>query len=501
MRRDLTLSIDVGTGNVRAALVDADGRIAATMAREHERIVPSFGWAEQRAADWWTGACEAVRRVLGSVENGAARVSCVAACGQMHGTVLVDADGEPTRATVPLGNDERTAGLVSEFEKRHAAEAYLPLTGNPATPAWPAFKLQWLRSEDAAAYERATHVLMPKDFVNLRLTGERAMDSGDASCSFLMNPDTRAWSSHMTERLGIDPALLPPIREPAEILGSVTPAAARDTGLAPGTPVIVGGADHPVALLGSGVCRPGLASDDTGTSCTLTLIAERPLLDPEICNVATPDGRWGAFVLLETGGDALRWARQAFHEGALSFSESVERAAQAPAGADGLFFMPYLTGERLGHHRNARAGFLGLTAGHGSAHLYRAVMEGVAFAAARHLGIMEKAAGTRLERVVARGEAAKVPLWLRIKASLYDMPIVVPQEAEAAVVGCAILANVATGRFPDPASGADRFVRFAEEVAPDPAWAERYDRMQPVFNRIHSNGWDYYDELDRLAAN
>ncbi len=271
---------------------------------------------------------------------------------------------------MPLWNDKRTAGLVAEFERAFPDADYLAASGNPPTPAWPGFKLQWLRDNDPDAYRAAETLLMPKDFINLRLTGERAMDTGDASCSFLMDPSTRRWSDAMLARLGLDRRLLPPIREPTQILGAVTAAAARETGLAEGTPVLVGGADYPVALLGSGVCRPGLASDVTGTSCILTLIADKPLLDPEICNVATVDGHWGGFVLLETGGDAMRWARRAFHEGALGYEEIVARAAQAPAGSDALFFVPYLTGERLGAHRNARAQFFGLGAGHGSAHLH-----------------------------------------------------------------------------------------------------------------------------------
>ncbi|KAB0682792.1 xylulokinase [Aureimonas leprariae] len=500
MNGDLTLSIDVGTGSVRAALVDASGRIVGIAAREHDQIVPAFGWAEQRAEDWWTGVAASVREVLGQIDGARERVAAVAACGQMHGTVLVDGAGNPTRAAVPLWNDKRTSGLVAEFERAFPASDYLTESGNPPTPAWPGFKLQWLRDNDPRAYRAAEAVLMPKDFVNLRLTGERAMDTGDASCSFLMNPATRAWSDWMIATLGLDAGMLPPIREPMDILGSVTAAAARETGLREGTPVLVGGADYPVALLGSGVCRPGLASDVTGTSCILTLIADRPLFDPEICNVATPEGHWGGFVLLETGGDAMRWARRAFHERALGYGEIVAKAAEAPAGAEGLFFVPYLTGERLGAHRNARAQFFGLGAGHGLPHLHRAVMEGVAFAAARHLRIMEQAAGTRLERVVASGGGAKTALWLRIKASLYGIPVVVPEEAECGLVGCAVMAGVATGRFGNAEEGAAALVRHTDEVAPDLGWAERYARMQPIFDRLYRAGQDFYDDLDRLAA-
>lgn len=499
MPRDLNLAIDIGTGSVRAALVDAAGELVHVASREHDQIVPAFGWAEQRPGDWWAGVVETVRAALGAVPDARARIAAICACGQMHGTVLVDAAGRATRATVPLWNDKRTVDIVAAFERDNAPDSYLPESGNPPTPAWPGFKLAWLRDNDPKAYGAAAACIMPKDFVNLRLTGEVAMDSGDASCSFLMNPTTRAWSQPMLERLGIDAEKLPPIRDPLDILGTVTAEAAAETGLAEGTPVLVGGADYPVALLGSGACRTGLASDVTGTSCILTLIANAPLLDPEICNVATVEGHWGPFVLLETGGDAMRWARRAFHEKTLTYADIVARAAEAPVGADGLLFMPYLTGERLGAHRNARAQFFGLGAAHGLPHLHRAVLEGVAFASARHLAIMEAAAGQKLERVIASGGGAKTELWLKIKASIYGIPIVVPKEAECGLVGCAAMAATATGRFARIEDAVSAYVRYADEIAPDPAWVERYRRMQPVFDKLYAHSQALYDDLDALA--
>jgi xylulokinase len=499
MTRDLTLSIDVGTGSVRAALVDPSGVILRIAAREHDQIVPQFGWSEQKPLDWWAGVCAAVREALAAVENARERIAAICACGQMHGVVLVDEAGRLTRDSAPLWNDKRTAEIVAAFEREYGAAAYLSECGNPPTPAWPGFKLMWLKRNDPGAYAAARAVLMPKDYINLRLTGEIAMDAGDASCSFLMNPRDRAWSQTMIGRLGLEAEKLPPIREPLEILGAVTAEAARATGLPEGVPVLVGGADYPMALLGSGACRPGVASDVTGTSCILTLIADRPLLDPEICNVATIEGNWGPFVLLETGGDAMRWARRAFHEKALSYDDVTARAAAAPVGSEGLMFLPYLTGERLGAHRNARAQFFGLGAGHGLGHLHRAVLEGVAFAAARHLRIMEKAAGRKIERVVASGGGAKTELWLKIKASLYGAPIVAPKEPECGVIGCAALAATAAGRFARLEDAVARFVRYDREVAPDPGWAATYARMQPFFDRLYAHSQALYDDLDALA--
>lgn len=494
------LAIDVGTGSVRAALVDARGAIRRIAAREHEQSVPRYGWSEQRPADWWAGATHAIRAVLASEPHAAAKVAAICACGQMHGTVLIDADGELTRDTAPLWNDKRALPQVDAFRARRDPASYLTHTANPATPAWPGFKLQWIREHEPHAYERAATIFMPKDYVNFRLTGERAFDWNDASTTFLMDPQTRDWSPAMLDALGLDAAKLPPIRAPLDILGRVTASAAAATGLREGTPVLVGGADYPVSVLGSGVHAPGLASDITGTSSIITVIADTPMLHPEVSNLATCEGGWGRFMLLDSGGDAMRWARRAFHENSLSYDEVAQKAASAPVGAEGLFFLPYLSGERFGEHSNSRAQFFGIAAKHGLAHLHRAVLEGVAFGVRRHIGLIQPQ-GARIERLVAASGGAKAALWLDIKASMYRTPILVPAEVECGVIGCAILAATAHGQFARLGDAVDAFVRFEREVQPDPRASDIYDRMMPVFDRLYLHSQAFYDDLDRLAAN
>lgn len=498
--KDLDLVIDVGTGSVRAALVNGLGEIVCLCAEEHDQIVLTFGWAEQRPHDWWSGVIKCVRGVLSQIDGATHRIGAICACGQMHGTVFVDQNGRLLREASPLWNDKRTVELVRAFEAEHRPQTYLAETGNPPTPAWPGFKLAWFRAHEPHIYSATAKVLMPKDYINLQLTGCYAMDTGDASCSFLMDPTRMVWSDTMIEVLGLDKSKLPEIRRPIDILGHITGSAAAETGLLEGTPVLVGGADYPVSILGSGAARLGLASDVTGTSCILTVITQRPLLDPEICNVATIEGNWGSFVLLESGGDAIRWARRAFHEKSKGYAEIAALAAQAPVGSDSLFFLPFLSGERLGAHRNARAQFFGLGAGHGLSHLHRSILEGVAFAAARYLRVMEETSGTRLERVVASGGGAKSELWLKIKASIYGIPIMVPKQAECGLIGCAAIAATATGRFAKLQDAVAAYVQYDKEILPDPAWIERYERMQPVFNRIYTQSQSLYSELDALAS-
>ncbi len=484
----LYLSIDLGTSSVRAALLDGRGQVRAFASRGFAQRVPRFAWAEQSAAEWWAATREAIREVAAQAD---APIAAICACGQMHGTVLVGSGGGLASDDVLLWNDKRSSGLVAAFERDQTYDTYAALTANPATPAWPAFKLQWLRDNAPEAYAAAETVLTPKDFINFRLTGVRATDWSEASTSFLADAAAGGWSDTMVRATGLKRSLLPPIFAAGDIIGAVNAAAAAETGLQPGIPVLAGGGDLPLALLGSGAATLGMASDIAGTSSIATLVREEPLLDPMVANVAVPGGLWGAFTLVDAGGDAIRWAANVVANGVPEAT-----AEAAPAGANSLYFLPFLSGERLGAARNSRAQFFGLTASHGRADLHRAVLEGVAFSLARQF---ERIAGLggRPERFVAAGGGGRSDLWLRVKASVYRTPILVPRVLECGVVGCAILARAANAGI-SLGSAMHDMVAIEREVAPEPAWVERYASMLPVYDRIVAAMAPLYDELDRL---
>ena len=454
--RDLYLAIDVGTGSLRSALVDRTGRVLAIALKEHEQIVPQFGWSEQRPADWWSGTVETIRDVLRQVDDAPARVAAICACGQMHGAVLIDDDGVPTRDAAILWNDKRAAPQVAAFNERITAGDVLPIAANMPSPAWPAFKVAWIAENEPDALARASTLLMPKDWINFRLTGERAQDVTEASLSFLMDRKTREWSDRLCTMTRTPRALLPPMRAPEDVLGSLLPDVARDLGLSRDIPVLVGAGDYPMALTGSGVLRAGMGSDVTGTSTIITLMHEEPVLDPQVSNVISASGLWGVMTLLDAGGDAVRWARRAFHGNTRSYADIAADAASAEAGSNRLFFLPYLSGERL--QPGSRAQFFGLTAAHGMADLHRAVLEGVAFSVRLRLDRL-KGATARPDRIVAAGGGARNALWLRIKASLYDVPYLVPEELECGIVGAAMLMARGAGDVPDLEEAAARMVR------------------------------------------
>jgi xylulokinase len=495
--RDLYLAIDVGTGGLRSALLDLNGRILGYSHKEHEQIVPQFGWSEQRPEDWWQGTLETIHTVLNMVENAASRVAAICCCGQMHGTVLIDDDGQLTRATAPLWNDKRSQPQVEVLQQALSTQDYLRLTANVPSPAWPASKLAWLAANDQEAFARTTSVLMPKDWINFRLTGQRNQDVSEASLSCLMDSTTRQWSQQLCDISGVPISILPDLLNPADILGTLLPDVASTLGIDAGVPVLAGAGDFPMALTGSGLVEAGLGSDVTGTSTIISLMHDKPVLDTEVSNLISASGLWGAFTLLDAGGDAVRWARRAFHENGRGYAELAAKASEVQAGSQNLFFLPYLSGERFGEHNNSRAQFFGLTASHGLADLHRAVMEGVSFSVRQKLDKLQGANG-RPDRIVAAGGGAKNALWLQIKASMYNVPYLVPEEPECGLVGAAMLMAQATGDVSDSKTAAAKMVRYVKEITPNPAWTDTYNKMMPLYTRLYDHSKSFYDDLDAL---
>jgi xylulokinase len=496
MKKDLLLAFDVGTSSVRAALVSETGKIVAFAAKELEQMIPQFGWSQQSPRAWWDGLVVSVRRVLEKVADGADRVASVAGCGQMHGVVLVDDTGELVLEEAPIWNDKRTRELVAQFSAQQDTKGLLSIVANPPTVAWPAFKLAWIKQNLPKTYEAARTVLMPKDYINFKLTGERRFDVTEASSSYLFDIRTGKWSEEVLKVLGLDAAKLPSIAPATDVLGVVTKAAAESTGLKAGTPVVVGAGDFPVALLGAGVTAPGTGCDITGTSTVITILSEQPAADPVISNVRGIVGGWAAFTILDASGDAMRWARRTFHqEEPYSYEQMMSLAESVPAGAENLLFLPYLNGERLAYQPNSRAQFFGLTSRHTAAHLYRAAMEGVAFASRKNIELM-KSRGYRLDRMVSAAGGARTRLWLEIKASIYNTTILVPSEPECGVLGCAMLAGFAAGFFSSLESAGANLVHYEGEVLPNPRWTECYQKLQSVFDDLYQSSEKFWDRLE-----
>ena len=489
------LGLDVGTGGSRAVIVDADGAVTATATEAHAAFdSPRTGWAEQHPADWWRASQAAIRAALAAGATPPGEIRAVGLSGQMHGAVLLDAAGEVVRPAL-IWCDQRTDAQCRRVTDEVGAARLIELVANPALTGFTLPKLLWVRDEEPAHWERVRTVLLPKDYVRWRLTGERATDAADASGTLLFDVAGRCWSSALLSDVGIDAAALPAVHEGPEVTGRLARAGAEATGLAEGTPVVAGGGDQAAGAVGMGIVRPGAVSATIGTSGVVFAATDRPALDPggrvhTFCH-AVPD-RWHVMGVTQGAGLSLRWLRDTIGvaDGGPDAAEDpydrlCAEAAEAPPGADGVLWAPYLMGERTPHlDPEARAALVGLSAAHGRAHVIRAVLEGVAFSLRDSLTIFEEM-GVPANRIRLGGGGARSPLWRQIQADAYRQPVDVLEAEEGAAYGAALLAGVGAGVWSSVDEACAAAVRVAGTVEPEPGAMETLDRQYRRFRTLY----------------
>jgi xylulokinase len=474
------IGVDVGTSGTRALAVTTDGELVAEANRPHELLTPRPGWSEQDPGEWWDAAQAALAEVAAAAED----VVGLGLTGQMHGSVFLDAAGEVIRPAL-LWNDQRTAAECVEITERVGAERLLEIAGNPALTGFQAPKVLWLARHEPDAYARVASVLLPKDYVRLRLTGEQATDASDAAGTLLLDVRARDWSPAILDALAIPREWMPAVHEGPEVTGTLRDDLAAELGLPRGLPVAAGGGDNAAAAVGVGVVREGSLSSSIGTSGVIFSHRDAFAPDPSgrvhaFCH-AVP-GAWHLMSVTLSAGGSLSWWRDQLGG---DFDALVAEAEAVEPGAEGLVFLPYLTGERTPHlDPDARGGFVGLTVRHGRGHLTRAVMEGVAFSMRDGLEIMRDL-GTPDDDVRAVGGGARSPLWLQLQADVYGRPIRRTVIDEGPAYGAALLAGVAAGAFADVGAAAAR-VRLREEVTePDPERARRYAELYGVYASLY----------------
>ncbi len=481
------LGIDVSTTATKALLINEQGDVLATASTEYPFETPHPLWSEQHPDLWWDGAQKSIRTVIQQSGVDPAQIGGVGLTGQMHGLVLLDKDGKVLRPSI-LWNDQRTQNQCDEIHQKIGRDKFIQITGNVALTGFTAPKILWVKENEPEVYSRAAHVLLPKDFVRYKLTGEYAMDKADGAGTVLMDLHKRDWSSEVLSALEIPRSWMPPLFEGPQVTGTVSAAAASATGLKTGTPVMAGGGDQAAQAVGVGAVKEGVVALTLGTSGVVFATTGGAFIEPEgrlhaFCH-SVPD-RWHLMGVMLSAAGSLRWYRDTFAPG-MKYDDLLVPVEAIPAGSDGLLFLPYLTGERTPHPDPlARGAFVGLTVRHGMAHCTRAVLEGVAFGLKDSFELMKSAGLARIEQVRVSGGGARSALWRQVLADVFDAELVTVNTTEGAAYGAALLAGVGAGRWADVESACDAAILVTGSASPASQQVEVYRKVYELYRDLY----------------
>ena len=483
----LFLGIDISTTSAKSLLIDTEGNVMATASAPLALSTPHPLWSEQNPEDWWQAVAASIRKALQQAGAAGSAVAAIGLTGQMHGLVLLDKGGKVLRPAI-LWNDQRTAAQCDEIRARVGKERLIQISGNDALTGFTAPKILWVKENEPDVFARASHVLLPKDYIRYRLTGEFAMDKADGSGTILFDLKSRNWSGELLEALNIPPEWMPPTFEGPEFTGQVAAEAAKQTGLKPGTPVAAGGGDQSAQAVGVGAVETGILALTLGTSGVVFATTPSALVEPEgrlhaFCH-AVP-GRWHFMGVMLSAAGSLQW-----HHDTLapeeSFDDLLQEAEGIPAGSEGLQFLPYLSGERTPYPDPlARGAWVGLTLRHTRGHLTRALLEGVAFGLKDGFNLIQSAGLGEARQVRISGGGAKGILWRQIISSVLETELVTVNSTEGAAYGAALLAGVGAGTWSDVPAACAASIRLTGQTMPDPGQVEAYRKAYPIYQELY----------------
>ena len=494
------IGIDSSTTATKALLMDAKGTVVDVVSSEYSYETPQPLWSEQHPHLWRDATFASIRGVLEKTGIDAADVKGVGLTGQMHGLTLLDENGEVLRNAL-LWNDQRTGAECDEIREKIGLARLVEICGNDALTGFTAPKILWVKNHEPEIYAKIAQILLPKDYVRYCLTGVYASDRAGGAGTMLFDLKARTWSEELITTLGMKMEWFPPTFEGTEITGTIDEAAAEATGLKVGTPVMAGGGDQAAGAVGVGAVQEGIGMLSLGTSGVLFASAKQPVIEPSgrlhsFCH-AVPDLYHMMGVILSAAG-SLRWFHDTFAEG-MDYDALVNAAADVPAGAEGLIFLPYLTGERTPHADPlARGAFVGLTVRHTFAHMTRAVLEGVAMALKDNFVLMQSAGMVKLDEIRVTGGGAKSPVWRQIIADVFGASITSVNTTEGAAYGAALLAGVGAGEWQSVAEACAATIQSVETVKPNLDYARQYDMVYEVYRKLYPALKDSFVELSEL---
>jgi xylulokinase len=505
------LAHDLGTTGNKASLYGEGGEALASIFYGYSTEYPRPNWVEQNPEDWWQAVCTSTRQLLETTHLPSESIACIVFSGQMMGCVPVDVQARPLRSAI-IWADTRAAEQAQLLVDRVGMAETYTITGHRASPSYSGAKFAWVRDRQPEIYAQTHKFLLAKDFVAARLTGKFVTDFSDASGMNLLDLKKREWSPELVQALQLDPDKLPELHPSTDVIGEVTSQAAEATGLAVGTPVVIGGGDGPCAAVGAGVVRPGSAYNYIGSSAWIGIATPDPIYDPAMrtntfCHLVpglvTPTGS------MQAAGGAYQWLRDVFCLPEVLSAEQIKvspyelmnlQAERSKPGSNGLLFLPYLLGERSPYwNPDARGAFLGLTMGHGRADMIRAVLEGVALNLCIILRAFQEQ-GARVETMRVIGGGARGRIWRQIMADIYGIPVARPALlSEATSLGAALCGGVGVGLFTD-FNIAEELTPVVDWIEPDPGLRNLYDQLYEIFCRAYAAFEPLFGDLVRIGG-
>jgi xylulokinase len=506
------LGVDIGTSGTKTLAIREDGKILASATAEYPLASPKPGWSEQNPEDWWQATIKTIRQVLKLAKLKPADVSGIGLSGQMHGSVFLDKNGAVVRPAL-LWNDQRTAAECTEIEERAGGRsALIELVANPALTGFTAPKILWLRKNEPKNFAKVVQILLPKDYVRYRLTGEFATEVSDASGTLLLDVRGRKWSRPLLDKLDLSESLLPRVYESEEVSGKLTTASGKLLGLPAGVPVVGGGGDQAAGAVGNGIVRRGVISATLGTSGVVFAHSDEVQYDPQgrlhtFCHAVR--GKWHLMGVVLSAGGSLQWYRNQLCQAEVAEAKKKKvdpyeiitaQAASAPAGSEGLYFLPYLTGERTPHaDPHARGAWVGLSLRHGRPHLARSVMEGATYAMRDSLEIIQ-GLNVPIKEVRLSGGGARSKFWRQMQADIYGQKAVTINAQEGPAYGVALLAAAGTGAYKNVVEACAATIRVVDSTQPDARTRKTYNTVYPMYGRLYRSLKEDYRSIAGLVA-
>lgn len=500
------IGVDVGTSGTKSLLVDPEGKILAEASASYPLHIPKPMWTEQDPEDWWKATVKTVRKVVRAAKIDKSAVRAIGLSGQMHGSVFLDKNDKVVRPAL-LWNDQRTSAECDEIEKRAGGRKRLiQMVANPALTGFTAPKILWLRNHEPRNFDRTVKVLLPKDDIRRRMTGEYATEVSDASGMLLLDVAKRKWSSKLLSKLELDESLLGQVYESEEVTGQLTPEAARELGLTTDCKVVGGAGDCAANAVGTGVVKRGILSTSIGTSGVMFVHSDEMEFDAQgrlhtFCHAVR--GKWHMMGVSLTAGGSLQWFAENVATELMNnrkvdpYEVLTNEAAQVPAGAEGLYFLPYLAGERTPHaDPNARGAFVGLTLKHNRGHLVRSIIEGVTFALRDSLEIMDSL-NVPVKQVRVSGGGSKNPFWRQLQADIFGHPAVRINSEQGPAFGVALLAMVGGGEYAKVEDACDATIKEVDKTAVQRKIARHYDNIFPEFQQLYDS---LKDDFHRISS-